>query len=326
MNLDLKYCNNYVHQCTMGAMVSRVDTAHLESLITFLTVARLGRYTAAAKSLGINHSTVSRRITDLEKALGGAVLSRGASGWELTELGTRVIPSAETAEQALRDLESCAEGRRTRKLGGIIRIAAPDAFTSFIAIPALADLQNREPGLGIEITTATQQVRQRRSGVDIEIVLGKPIVNKAVTAEILSYELKLYASASYLERFGTPTSISDLAEHRLNFYIESALQVDDLDLGARKIPSYQLGISSTSVFAHVASTLSGAGIGLLPKYAANDPALIPVLEEQFSHELSYWSVVREENTRNPAVVACLASIDTFARGEKFRSGVRITPA
>ncbi|WP_179129633.1 LysR family transcriptional regulator [Corynebacterium pacaense] len=299
-------------------MVARIDTAHLESLITFLSVARLGRYTATAKSLGINHSTVSRRIADLEKALGGAVLTRGAHGWELTELGTRVIPAAETAERALRDLESCAEGRSTRRLGGMIRIAAPDAFTTYVAIPALAELQIREPGLGIEITTATQQVRQRRSGVDIEIVLGKPIVNKAVTHEILSYELKLYASADYLERAGTPTSISELAQHRLNYYIESALQVDDLDLGARKIPSYQLGISSTSVFAHVASTLSGAGIGLLPEYAAKDPALIPVLGDRFAHRLSYWSVVREENIRNPAVLACLSAINAFAHSAEFR--------
>lgn len=299
-------------------MASHIETAHLEGLITFLAVARLGRYTAAAKSLGINHSTVSRRITELEKALGGKVLERGASGWELTKLGARAMPSAEQAERSLQELSSLSSGGDTLRLNSVVRIAAPDAFTVFLAIPALSELQIQEPGLKVEITTATQQVRQRRSGVDIEIVIGEPTVNKAITRKVLTYRLRLYATEEYLERMGTPTAIEDLAEHRINYYIESALQVDDLDLGARRIPSYRAGISSTSVFAHVSSTLAGAGIGLLPEYATTDSRLVPVLPDDFHHEVSYWAVVREENARNASVRACLKAIREESRAKRFR--------
>lgn len=298
-------------------MASKIETTHLEGLITFLAVARLGRYTAAAKSLGINHSTVSRRITDLEKALGGKVLERGANGWELTELGARAMPTAEQAERSLHELSALSNGGDALRLNGIVRIAAPDAFTVFLAIPALSELQIREPGLRVEIITATQQVRQRRSGVDIEIVIGEPMVNKAITREVLTYRLRLYATAEYLERMGTPTTIEDLADHRLNYYIESALQVDDLDLGIRRIPAYLAGISSTSVFAHVASTLAGAGIGLLPEYAATDSRLVPVLPDGFLHEVSYWAVIREENARNASVRACLKAMREESRAERF---------
>lgn len=299
-------------------MAPKIETAHLEGLITFLSVARLGRYTAAAKSLGINHSTVSRRIADLEKALGGKVLARGPHGWELTELGGRAMQAAEQAERSLQELSSLTRGSDDLRLSGIVRIAAPDAFTFYLAIPALAELQIREPGLGIEVITATQQVRQRRSGVDIEVVVGEPTVNKAVTHKVLSYRLCLYATKEYLKRMGTPTTIADLADHRINYYIETALQVDELDLGARRIPAYREGISSTSVFAHVASTLAGAGIGLLPDYVATDPRLIRILPDEYLHEVSYWAVIREENIRNASVRACLTAMIEESQAEKFR--------
>ncbi|WP_018296949.1 LysR family transcriptional regulator [Corynebacterium lubricantis] len=298
-------------------MAIQIGTSHLEGLITFLTVARLGKFTAAASSMGVNHSTISRRLNDLEKALGEPVLVRGVNGWELTELGTRVMPIAEKAEAALRELTDVDDSSKSRALGGVVRIAAPDAYTSYIAIPALAKLQQNEPHLGIDIMTATQQVRQRRSGVDIEVVIGEPKVNKAVSTHLLNYQLKLYATQDYLDRNGVPETIDDLAEHRLNYYVESALEVDDLDSGARKIPHYKNGISSTSVFAHLSATMAGAGIGLLPEFAFVDQALIPVLENDFSHEVTYWAVVRNENIRNPSVRACLNALTEGSRIERF---------
>jgi DNA-binding transcriptional LysR family regulator len=72
--------------------------------MTFLSVARLGRYTAAAEVLGVNHSTVSRRITALESAMGGRVLVRTAGGWEVTDLGHRAVTIAERIEASLREL------------------------------------------------------------------------------------------------------------------------------------------------------------------------------------------------------------------------------
>ena len=75
----------------MAGMAPLIDTAHIEGLITFLSVARLGKYTAAAQSLAINHSTVSRRIRDLEKALEGKILEKGVHGWELTELDRKSV-------------------------------------------------------------------------------------------------------------------------------------------------------------------------------------------------------------------------------------------
>lgn len=292
-------------------------SAHLEDLVTFLAVARLGSFTAAGSTLGINHSTVSRRIGDLEKKVGGKILSRGDAGWVVTELGSGLVDIAERVELLGQELDAVSKAKDAQKLNGVVRLAAPDAFTTFLAIPALAKLQKSEPRLLVEIMTATQQVRQRRSGVDVEIVVGEPRVNRARSYKILDYQLKLYATEEYLRRESIPASLDDLRTHRLNYYIESALQVNDLDIGAHRIPSYIPGISSTSVFAHVSSTVSGAGIGLLPTFVAPYCDLVPVLHDSFEHNVSYWAVVRNENLRNPIVRATLKALVAEARSSRF---------
>ncbi|MET1043831.1 MAG: LysR family transcriptional regulator [Microbacteriaceae bacterium] len=279
---------------------------HLESLMTFLAVARLGRYTAAGESLGVNHSTVSRRIRGLEAVMGGRVLTRTPAGWEVTELGQRALASAEEVERALAGLSRHADGG---EISGMVRIAAPDAFSTYVATPAFAALQREHPGLVVEVISATQRVRQNRSGVDLEIVIGKPFVHKAVAAHVLDYSLGLYASPEYLDRAGHPRTIDDLAEHRLNYYIESALRVDDLDRATDSLPPMRRGIFSTSVFAQVAATVAGAGIGLLPTFLADGrDDLLRVLPDLYNHELSYWAVVREEALRSPVVTAAFAAL------------------
>ncbi|QTX06206.1 LysR family transcriptional regulator [Agromyces archimandritae] len=273
--------------------------------MTFLAVARLGKYTAAAQVLGVNHSTVSRRIAALEDAMGGHVLTRTAAGWEATLLGQRALAVAERIETDLAGLVTDDD----TGLGGLVRIAAPDAFTALHLVPAIAPLQETHPGLAFELISATQRVRQHRSGVDIEIAVGRPHVRKALATPLLEYMLALYAAPEYLERHGAPASIAGLAHHRVAYYIDSALQVDELDAAGARLPEPAPSIRSTSVFAHLAAAQAGAGIGLLPDFlAAADPRLVRVLPDEYEHTLAYWAVTREEALRNPAVAAAFRAI------------------
>ncbi len=282
-----------------------------EALMTFLAVARLGRYTAAADALGVNHSTVSRRLAALEASLGDRVLVRTPSGWELTELGQRAMIAAEEMEAAI---DRLAAHDRPSTISGLVRVATPDAFGSTCAIPAFVDVQRRHPDVAFEVIAATQRVRQHRSGVDIEIVVGKPSVNNASALRLSSYRLALFATPEYLAEHGTPQSVAELGEHRLIFYVESALQVDDLDAAHRGLPIGKPSISSTSVFAHVSATLESAGIGILPDYLTDaHPHLVHVLPDDYGHDIDYWAVAREEALRKPAVALTLQALIDHAQ-------------
>src|SRR5215212_4205525 len=69
-----------------------------DDLLVLLAVGRSGRYNTAAEELGLNHTTISRRIAALEQSIGGRVLARVAGGWELTDLGREALAAAEAVE------------------------------------------------------------------------------------------------------------------------------------------------------------------------------------------------------------------------------------
>lgn len=284
--------------------------SNLPSLMTFLTVARLGRFTAAADSLGINHATVSRRINGLEKITGHRLLLRTQSGWEITTEGRQVFEIAEEIEQSLAKLVS---DDAATAVSGTVRIGAPEAFTGHIAVPALANIQQDHPGLDIELFTSTQRARQNRSGLDLEIVVGKPEVPRAWERPLLEYQLKLYATPDYLSHHGNPTTLQDLQHHRINYYVEAILLVHELDAALTKLPRMRAGISSTNVYAHLTATLESAGIGLLPDFVADaHPGLVTVLGEHFAHRATFWAVVRHESLRNPAVATVYQALKDYA--------------
>ncbi|MDR2997195.1 MAG: LysR family transcriptional regulator [Microbacterium sp.] len=276
-----------------------------EWLITFLAVARLGRYTAAAQVLGVNHSTVSRRIAALEEAMGGHLLVGSAAGWELSPLGRRALAAAENIE---RELALLAEPE-TEGLRGLVRIAAPDAYSAIFLMPILAAVRERHPEISFEVISATRRVRQHRSGVDIEVSVGRSKVRNALSTPLHGYTLALFAAPDYLERRGAPRRIGDLAEHPVIFYVDAEMHIDELDDAFMALPSARPSIRSTGVFGHLTATSAGAGIALLPDYlAAKDPALVRVLPEAYGHRVHYWATTREESLRTPAVAETFRAI------------------
>src|SRR6478672_6238576 len=199
--------------------------ANPDDLLVLLAVSRSAKFTTAAQALGLNHTTVSRRIAALEKALGGRVLSRAAGGWELTELGAQAVVVAEQVETAVSALGP--SGRAPDPITGVVRMTATDGFSAYIAAPAEARLRRDHPGLSVEIVTVTRRALQQRSGLDIEVVVGEPQVHRAEAFRLGEYVLGMYASRAYLDENGTPDSVESLSTHPLVYFVDSMLQVDD---------------------------------------------------------------------------------------------------
>ncbi|WP_293236634.1 LysR family transcriptional regulator [Mycolicibacterium sp.] len=270
-----------------------------DDLLILLAVGRSGRFVTAAEELGLNHTTVSRRIAALEQSVGGRLLARATGGWELTELGREALAAAEAVEFAVRSLTGPA-GSRT--LEGVVRMSATDGFSAYIAAPAAAHVQQRHPKVSVEIVTATRRATQQRSGLDIEVVVGEPQVHRAEAARLGDYRLGLYGSREYLKRHAAPASTSDLATHPLVYFVDSMLQVDDLDLARTFAPAMRESVTSTNVFVHVEATRAAAGLGLLPCFMADrHDDLVRVLPDEVGLQLSYWLVARAETLRRPEV-------------------------
>ena len=119
----------------------------------------------------------------------------------------------------------------------------------------------------------------------------------------------MYASIRYLEEHGAPCSRDDLVAHPLVYFIDSMLQVDDLDAPRRLVPGMRDSLTSTNVFVHVEATRAGAGIGFLPCFVADrHDDLVRVLPEEIAEVLPYWMVLRPDSLDRPAVAAVAAAL------------------
>lgn len=296
-------------------MTSSARRLSADDLLVLLAVGRTGKYTTAAEELGLNHTTISRRIAALEEAMGGRVLARVAGGWELTDLGRGALTAAETVETAVRSLATDPAGQRA--LDGVVRISATDGFSAYIAAPAAAAVQRMHPKVAVEIVATTRRATQQRSGLDVEVVVGEPRVRRAKALRLCDYRLGLYASRDYLDEHGAPADVADLQRFPLVYFIDSMLQVDDLDLAASFAPAMRESVTSTNVFVHVEATRASAGIGLLPCFMADRHRdLVRILAQQVSAQLSYWLVARAEALRRPEVAAVVDAIRDRVRDQQ----------
>jgi DNA-binding transcriptional LysR family regulator len=275
-----------------------------DDLLVLLAVARAGRYTAAASELGLNHTTIARRIGSLEDALGGRVLARGAAGWVLTPLGEHAITAAEGVERALGSLAPEAP-----RLSGVVRLSATDGFSGFIASPAIVAVRREHPDVSLEIVAATRRAAQQRVGVDLEVVVGRPHVKRGETTHLADYALGIYASREFLDRNGVPDSPAALGGAPLVYFIESMLQVEALDDARRATPEMVDAVSSTNVYVHVDATRAGAGFGLLPAFLADrHDDLVRLFADEIDTRLPYWLVSRPEALRQPTVLAFIEAM------------------
>ena len=163
--------------------------------------------------------------------------------------------------------------------------------------------------MAVEIVAATRRASQQRSGLDVEIVVGEPTVHRAKALRLGDYCLGLYGSREYLRAHGVPSGVADLDRFPLVYFIDSMLQVDDLDLATSFAPAMRESVTSTNVFVHVEATRASAGLGLLPCFMADRHGdLVRVLTGDVAIQLTYWLVTRAETLRRPEVSAVVEAI------------------
>jgi DNA-binding transcriptional LysR family regulator len=279
-----------------------------DDLLILLTVARLGRFNAVAETMGTTHTTISRRILALDKQLGGRTLERSPHGWELTELGASAVAAAETIEETLGSLAAVV-GQDRDAVSGMVRISTSDGFGAEFVTPALVRLQQRHPLLNVEMLSATRKVSQNRSGVDLEVVVGRTDVSNAQAIFLANYFLRLYASPAYAAQRGLPETPDGVGQHGFVSYVESALQVAELGHRSSQLPMPKSSFQATSIFAQVEAVRRGAGIGLLPNFmVAQNAEFIPVLPDAFQRQIPVWAVARPESLRSARVQAVIAAL------------------
>ena len=170
-----------------------------DNLHYFLELSRTGKLTAAARRLGVNYTTVARRVQALEKSLDAPLFMRAAAGYSLTEAGRTLLPQAEAMESAFSAIEQARAGQKD-SLSGQVRIGATEGYGSVMLAPQLAEFTQRYPNLGVDLLAVPRMVQLSRREADIVITLERPERGPFISTKLTDYVLKLYASVGYLEQ------------------------------------------------------------------------------------------------------------------------------
>lgn len=287
-----------------------------DDLRYLLSVARTGRLVSAAALLGVDHTTVRRRIDRLEAALGVRLLDRGADGWELTAIGRDVASRAAGLEHIVEQVVGAASGG-AEELRGTVRVAAPDGFGAVFVAAALARVRQDHPGITAELVTSTRPLSLRGSGYDLAVTIGSGTSTRLTAEPLAPYSLRLYASPGYLAAHPPIRSVTDLDSHTLVFYVDALLTVRELDL-APVLSGMRVGFGSTNVFAQLEATRRGAGIGLLHAFMGErDPGLVPVLPREVDFRLQFSLSARRDSL---AVESVSVVRDAIRREVRERAG------
>jgi DNA-binding transcriptional LysR family regulator len=265
-----------------------------DDLRFFLAVARSGRLTAAARRLGADHATVSRRITSLEESLKAKLFERRPQGYALTGHGEQLLAKAESMETEALAIQS-EIGGADMALSGTVRIGAPDGFGSSFLAPRFAGFAKAYPGLELQLIAMPRLLSLSKREADVAITLAPPKEGKVVARKLCDYRLGLYASQDYLDAMPKITAAEDLFAHRIVGYIDDLIFTPELDYLDEVAKGLRAQIQSSSVLAQMNAVAAGAGIGVIHHFmAVDEPRLVPVLPESVSITRSFWLLVHAD--------------------------------
>jgi DNA-binding transcriptional LysR family regulator len=269
----------------------------------FLELARTGRLTSAARRLGVDQATVSRRVQNLEKQLGTTLFSRTSTGMEMTETAHHLMAHVESMEVAAARIAGISPPRADG-LAGVVRVGATEGFGASILAPYLGTFASMHPGLTVDLIAVSAIVNISRREADIVISLERPKRGPFVVTRLCDYVLHIYTSDAYLTAHPALDCIDDLKHHTLIGYMDDLIFSNQLLFFNELEAPQRFSLRSTSVMAQISATASGAGLAILPAFLADrDPRLRPVLKNEVRLVRTFWMSMPEEVRQLPRMRA-----------------------
>lgn len=273
-----------------------------DGLQVFLAVARSGRVSAAARRLGVEHTTVARRIAALERTLGVSLFYRTSRGYLLTPEGQNVVSTAEAMERAALVVE--ARARETSgPPAGRVRVAMPPEYGSHFLAPKLAAFRALYPQIELQILVGTRQRDLSRGEAELAIQPPRPTQTGMVAVRLARAAVGLYASRSLIG--GKHVRIRKLADVRdwpLFIYTPPFQVLQNARWFQLILGSGSIALQSNSTHALLAAARAGAGIAVLPRFVAREhDDLVPVSDDVASHDILL--ITHPEVRRDPKVRA-----------------------
>lgn len=285
-------------------------------LRVFLAVARVGSTVAAAKAIGVNQTTVARRIAALEAATGLRLFDRRQDGYRLSEAGAALLGHAEKVETAVGMVEKAVASRQ-RELGGVVRVTTTEELAIAVVTPWLTEFMELYPDIRIEMVASERRLDLAAGEADVAIRAQKRPDDPGVVVRKLSDgPWALYCGQGYEKKRGAPRSVEDLACHSVIGGDGSLMKLDPYQWLAEAVPESSVRSRCVSLLNVLSAAKADQGVAALPcSMAVREPALVECFAmPNFGY--GYYLVVNAALKDVPRVRAFLDFIIT--RGSAMR--------
>jgi DNA-binding transcriptional LysR family regulator len=267
----------------------------------FLSIARGGSLAAAASILGVDASTVHRRVTSLEEAVGTRLFSRSPRGYALTNAGQELLPYATAVDgqvaEARRKLAA-----RDEALVGVVRVAATDDIAGILS-PIVASFRLQHPGVTVAVEMRSGFADLARQQADVAIRIStRPPGGDLIAKHIAKLGVAFYGSRAYFAEHGRPARVEELREH--------AIVRGDANRpvmpGERTLDSHsnadRIAFRSESMIARLAAVRDGVGVGVLPCLMADPERTLVRLPFAVSDpDVNVWLLIHVDLRQNARV-------------------------
>lgn len=241
-----------------------------EDAQTFLAVAEARSFSGAARSLSLGQPTISRRVAQLEARLGCALFLRGKRGAELTEQGARLVPAAEQMARWAGEFGRLARGAEESPEGRV-RLAAPPAVAVDFLAPLAALVQQRLPGIQLEVLASIDHVDLSRGSADLAIRSRPPLEPELTSVGQLNVPLAVFAAPAYAAQWSGAVQLAQLD------WITWALPYEHVaprPMLERAIPDFVPAFASDDYLVQRSALYAGVGAMILERpFAPRDAAL-----------------------------------------------------
>ncbi len=283
-----------------------------DDLKIFLEVARTEKLSIAAKQMGIDASTVSRRLHRLEDHLGTQLFERSVEGHALTKHGELLLQTARDINKRAQSATDILQGKNLENQGKV-RLGVTEAFGNYFIAPKLANFCQEYPKITIDLLPLQRSVKWSHHEADIAVTIEKPPNTSLVVSKLCDYQLNMYALQDYLDRSEPINTLEDIYNHPLIGYVDDLVFSDQLSYLEQILPDSHTTFRSTSVITQSIAAREGLGLAILPCFLARRyPELVPVLPEQTGVTRTFWIAVHPEQKKLSRVNMVWNHIKSYA--------------
>jgi DNA-binding transcriptional LysR family regulator len=269
-----------------------------ENIRYFLAVARIGTLSGAARSLKVDHATVSRRLSALESEIETRLIERHPRTCKLTSIGQRVFEVAQGMEESAYAVERLLDASRT-PLSGKVTLSAPPVLVANYLVKHVADFRRANPGVQLSVTCEARQVSLSRREADVVVRLSRPEEPTSVVRKLGSASFSLYASKDY-PHLHNPSAWEFIAYDA--GFVGVPQQKWLMSVAGKRAIACEIG----EINGHLVAARAGAGVAGLPDFLAeNDPTLQRLAHEGKPFSRDIWMAVHRDLRGAPQIRAVM---------------------